>query len=104
MMRIARVVPILLVLTLWSAAVSSAQTTATPGSTRNYAEFDFAATLGHKSDTAVGGEFGWRLSPDVDVFVEGGHIGNAATSRMEDDANRIAVAVGATANTISKID
>ena len=55
MMRIARVVPILLVLTLSSAAVASAQTTATPGSTRNYAEFDFAATLGHKSDTAIGG-------------------------------------------------
>src|SRR5919202_1612957 len=70
MLRLARVVPLLLALTLSSAAVASAQTPATPGSTRNYAEFDFAATLGHKSDTAI----------------------------------RVAAAVGATANTISKID
>jgi opacity protein-like surface antigen len=94
----------LLALTLASAAVASAQTPATAGSTPYYAEFDFAATLGHKSDIAVGGEFGFRLSPDIDVFVEGGHIGNAATSKMEEDADRIAAAVGATANTISKID
>src|SRR5919204_4410721 len=103
MLRIARVVPILLALTL-SSAVASAQTPATPGSTPYFAEFDFAATLGHKSDIAVGGEFGFRLSPDIDIFVEGGHIGNAATSKMEEDANRIAAAVDATANTISKID
>src|SRR5262249_23680565 len=102
--RIARVVPFLLALTLSSAAAASAQTAATAGSTPYYAEFDFAATLGHKSDIAVGGEFGFRLSPDIDVFVEGGHIGNAATSKMEEDGDRIAAAVGATANTISKIN
>ncbi len=77
MMRFARVVPILLALTLCASAVATAQTAT--GATTSYAEFDFAATLGHKSDTSIGGEYGFHLSPDFDVFVEGGHIGNAAT-------------------------
>src|SRR5919198_3699578 len=103
MMRFARVVPILLAVTLCASAVATAQTAATSGETTSYAEFDFAATLGHKSDTSIGGEYGFHLSPDFDVFVEGGHIGNAATSQMDDDAARIAANVGATANAISKI-
>ena len=102
MLRFARVVPILLALTLCASAVATAQP-ATSGATKSYAEFDVAATLGHKSDVFVGGEYGYHLSLDFDVFVEGGHIGNAATSQMDDDAARIAANVGATANTISKI-
>ena len=101
MMRFARVVPILLALTLCASAVATAQTAT--GATTSYAEFDFAATLGHKSDTSIGGEYGFHLSPDFDVFVEGGHIGNAATSQMDDDAALIAANVGATATSISKI-
>ena len=102
MKRFARVVPILLALTLCASAVATAQPAAR-GATKSYAEFDVAATLGHKSDVSIGGEYGFHLSPDFDVFVEGGHIGNAATSQMDDDAGRIAANVGATANTISKI-
>jgi opacity protein-like surface antigen len=102
MKRFARVVPILLALTLCASAVATAQPAAR-GATKSYAEFDVAATLGHKSDVSIGGEYGFHLSPDFDVFVEGGHIGNAATSQMDDDAARIAANVGATANTISKI-
>jgi len=101
MVRFARVVPILLALTLCASAVATAQTAT--GATTSYAEFDFAATLGHKSDTSIGGEYGFHLSPDFDVFVEGGHIGNAATSQMDDDAALIAANVGATATSISKI-
>ena len=101
MMRFARVVPILLALTLCASAVATAQTAT--GATTSYAEFDFAATLGHKSDTSIGGEYGFHLSPDFDVFVEGGHIGNAATSQMDDDAALIAANVGATATSISRI-
>ena len=102
MKRFARVVPILLALTLSASAAATAQPAAR-GATKSYAEFDVAATLGHKSDVSIGGEYGFHLSPDFDVFVEGGHIGNAATSQMDDDAGRIAANVGATANTISKI-
>jgi len=102
MKRFARVVPILLALTLSASAAATAQPAAR-GATKSYAEFDVAATLGHKSDVSIGGEYGFHLSPDFDVFVEGGHIGNAATSQMDDDAARIAANVGATANTISKI-
>ena len=102
MKRFARVVPILLALTLSASAAATAQPAAR-GATKSYAEFDVAATLGHKSDVSIGGEYGFHLSPDFDVFVEGGQIGNAATSQMDDDAARIAANVGATANTISKI-
>lgn len=82
------------------AAFAQAQKTDMPG----YAQLDIAATLGHKSDTAIGGEAGWHINPDLAVFVEGGHIGNAASADIEAGANLIANNVGATANAISKVN
>lgn len=99
-MRIARVVPIVFVMTL-CASHAFAQTLK---GTRGYAAIDVAATLGHKSDKAIGGEVGVEVKDNIDVFFEGGHIGNAASAAMEDGANRIANNVGATANPIAKIN
>jgi opacity protein-like surface antigen len=105
MRRMARVVPIVFAMTVCTAALVRAQTApAGSGDTRAYAELNVAATLGHKSDKAVGGEAGFRLTPMFDLLVEGGHIGNAATSDLDARATAIANAVGASANTIAKVN
>ena len=103
MMRIARVVPMCFAFTFCCAAMLQAQSAAS-GDTRGYAEFNAGATLGHKSDVSVGGEAGWRLMSNLDVFAEGGHIGNAASSVLESRANTIANNVGATASVIAKVN
>lgn len=103
MMRIARVLPMLFGMTFSTAALLHAQTAA-PTDTRAYAEIDVAATLGHKSDAAVGVEAGYRIRPRFDVFFEGGHIGNAASADLDQRATTIANAVGASASTVAKVN
>jgi opacity protein-like surface antigen len=103
MMRIARVVLVLLPITFCAAAVAQAQPAGSsdmPG----YAEFNAGATLGHKSDLSVGGEAGYQVMPNIDVFGEVGHIGNAASADLEARANTIANNVGATASVIAKVN
>jgi opacity protein-like surface antigen len=51
-------------------------------------------TLGHKSSGFVSGEFEWKLTPKLDIFVEGGHMSNVGTSALDDNANVIATALG----------
>jgi opacity protein-like surface antigen len=69
-----------------------------------YAEINFGPTLGHKSDAFVGGEFGYRLTETLDLFVEGGHMGNVATSDLDDRAAIIANHLGGTASTAFKVN
>jgi len=64
---------------------------------RFYGVFTVAATLGHKSDSSVGGELGWHFAPDLmmtgdslALFVEGGRMGNVATVTADDNARNIA--------------
>jgi opacity protein-like surface antigen len=99
MKRVAGVVTFCLVSTLYGGAAAYAQTTAASGSTasgesRLYAEVNAGPTLGHKSDTFVGGEAGFRLMPSLDIYVEGGHMGNVANSQLDADAAVIATFVG----------
>jgi opacity protein-like surface antigen len=70
-----------------------AQTTAASDS-RLTAEILAGPTLGHKSDSFVAGEVTWRLRPMLDIYVEGGHIGNVATKEMDANAALIANALG----------
>ena len=103
MMRIARVVPICFAITIGAAPLLRAQPAASPDM-KGYAEFNVGATFGHKSDLSVGGEGGWAVMRDLDVFVELGHIGNAASDDLESRANTIANNVGATASVVAKIN
>jgi len=103
MMRMVRVVPMLFAITVASAATLRAQTSTTD-ETKGYAEFNLGPTFGHKSDLSVGGEGGWEVKRDLDVFFEFGHIGNAASSDLESRANTIANNVGAAANVIAKVN
>jgi opacity protein-like surface antigen len=91
MMRLVRLVTCLVIVGLAGVSRSQAQTTTEP---RWYGEFTVAATLGHKSDKAFGGEVGGRLTGDVDVFVEGGHMGNVGNTDLEARAQKIANFLG----------
>ena len=59
-------------------------------------QFDGGPTLGHKSAGFVSGEFGWRLTNKLDVFIEAGHMSNVGMSALETNATTIANFLGAT--------
>src|SRR3954469_15095591 len=106
MMRYARAAIVCLV-GVFCAGTASAQTQkAAPPAIDfpGYAEVNFGATLGHKSDKSVGGELGYRVSTDIDIFVEGGHIGNAATTAFESKGQAIANGVGVGVSAVEKVN
>src|SRR4051812_607606 len=75
---------------------ASAQTASGSADLAWYASVNVGATFGHKSDSSVSGEAGYEMNEKIDLFVEGGHIGNAATSGFEERGTKIANALGAT--------
>jgi len=103
MIRMARAGVFVLAIALWGSATALAQPSGSDASL-GYAQFDIAATLGHTSDKALGGEAGYYVRPELAVFFEGGHIGNAASADIELGANLIANNVGVTANAITKVN
>jgi opacity protein-like surface antigen len=64
-----------------------------------YGEFNFGPTLGHQSSAFFGGEFGLKLTGDLDLFVEAGHMNNVGTTDLDDRATVIANYLGGTAST-----
>jgi opacity protein-like surface antigen len=104
MKRFACVAAVCLVATLGT-GVGSARAQAAPAAdSQMYAEINFGPTLGHKSDAFVGGEFGYRLTETLDLFVEGGHMGNVATTDLDERAAIIATHLGGTASTAFKVN
>jgi opacity protein-like surface antigen len=101
MKRCACVAALCLVTTLGLDSTASAQTTSAADS-KMYAEINFGPTLGHKSDAFVGGEFGYRLTPGLDVLVDISHMGNVGTTSLDDRASIIANFLGGTAATAYK--
>ena len=72
-------------------------------------------TLGNKSAGFVAIEIGWRLTNKIDLFVEGGHMGNVGTSALAANATIIAnflntsgsvpgAAVGSTGIKVNHVD
>jgi opacity protein-like surface antigen len=104
MKRFACVAAVCLVATLGIGARSAQAQAAPAADSKMYAEINFGPTLGHKSDAFVGGEFGYRLTETLDLFVEGGHMGNVATSDLDDRAAIIANHLGGTASTAFKVN
>ena len=98
MKRFARVAAVCLVATLGFGALAQAQVMPADDSKFNV-EFNLGPTLGHKSDKFFGGEFGWRLTKDLDIYVEAMHMGNVATTDLDDRATTIANFLGGTAST-----
>jgi len=99
MKRFACNAAVCLVATLgFGASIAQAQVLPADDSKFNV-EFNFGPTLGHKSDKFIGGDFGWRLTKDLDIYVEATHMGNVGTSDLDDRAAAIADFLGATAST-----
>ncbi len=103
MMRCACAATLCLVGILCAASVSAQTPTATPGS-RFYLELTVGPTLGHKSDKSVGVEAGMVVAEHLEGFLEGGHIGNAATSDFETRGQKIANALGANLSSVEKVN
>jgi opacity protein-like surface antigen len=110
MKRCARVAIVSLVASLCLGAARAQAQTAPPASSdsRLSIEITGGPTLGHKSAGFVAGEFGWRLNEKIDVFVEGGHMGNVGTSALDDHAsiiaNALGLSVGSTAIKVNHVD
>jgi opacity protein-like surface antigen len=103
MKRFACVAVVCLVATLGVGTSAQAQTPSAGSDSKMYAEINFGPTLGHKSDAFVGGEFGYRLTLGLDVLVEVSHMGNVATSDLDERATVIANHLGGTASTAFKV-
>ena len=71
---------------------------------RIYVEVAVAATLGNTSDKAVGGEAGIRFATFFEVFLEGGHIGNAATADFAARGQKVANNLGANVSGVQKVN
>jgi opacity protein-like surface antigen len=104
MMRYARAVIVCVVGSCCAASASAQTQPPAPIDFPGYAALTFGATLGHKSDKSVGGEVGYRATTAVDVFFEGGHIGNAATSTFENKGQTIGNSVGASVSAVEKVN
>jgi opacity protein-like surface antigen len=104
MKRFACIAAVCLVATLGIGSRSAQAQAAPAADSKMYAEINFGPTLGHKSDAFVGGEFGYRLTETLDLFVEGGHMGNVATSDLDNRAAIIANHLGGTASTAFKVN
>jgi opacity protein-like surface antigen len=96
MKRCACVAAVCLVTTLGLGVPARAQGAST-GDSLMYAEINFGPTLGHKSDAFVGGEFGYRVTPGLDVLVDISHMGNVGTTELDNRAALIANFLGGTA-------
>jgi len=102
MKRFAGAVSCLIV--LFALPAPAAAQTAAADSARYYAEFNGGATFGHKSSGSIGGEGGWKVSGPYVIFVEGGRMFNVGTQALDDRANIIANAIGATASSSYKVN
>jgi opacity protein-like surface antigen len=67
-------------------------------------EVTTAATLGHTSHGSFGAEADYAYTPQIDFFVEGAHIGNAATKDLDNRARALGNAVGATVSAVERVN
>src|SRR4051812_38489013 len=83
---------------------ATAQAQVLPAESKTYIEVNAGPTLGHKSDKFFGGEAGFRITGDLDLFVEAAHMGNVATSDLDERAAIIANFLGGTATSAFVVD
>ncbi len=80
--------------TILSVGAPAAHAQTAPAEPRFALEVTGGPTLGHKSSGFVAAEFDWVFTNKIDVFVEGGHMSNVATSSLDNNAGTIANALG----------
>jgi opacity protein-like surface antigen len=102
MKRLVRCTTLMTVLTAWGIGTAHAQAAGTTGPDRGYADFTFGTTLGHRSSSSVGGEAGYTVTDALQLFLEGGRMGDVATTNVEALANVIANDIGGSASTTQR--
>lgn len=76
------------------ASAQARTTTATPtAETKGYAEVVANSTFGNVTSQAYGGEIGYAVWNQVQLFLEGGQVRNAASSTLSSNAQVIAAAL-----------
>jgi opacity protein-like surface antigen len=78
--------------------VAEAQTLGPGGPGKGYAEFVAQSAFGNVTSQNYGGEFGFTVSPVMQIFVEVGHTLNVATPAIGSAAQVIAQALSQEAN------
>jgi len=104
MKRFACVAAVCLVAILCIGGSSAEAQTASSADPQWYAELNAGPTLGHKSDAFFGVEAGYRLTSDLFIVAETGHMGNVGTTDLDERAAIIADFLGATASTAFKVN
>jgi opacity protein-like surface antigen len=99
MKRFVRYSTVITVTVVCGVGTARAQTSGTPVPGRGYAEFTLGATLGHKSDSSIGGEVGYGVTDALQIFFEAGRMGNVATSDIDARAQLIGNRIGASIST-----
>ena len=102
MKRLARYSTVIALMTACWVGTAGAQTAVAAAGDRWYGELTAAATLGHKSDSSIGGELGYDWIDERQLFFEVGRMGNVATSALEARAQIPAGAIGATVSSIAQ--
>ena len=85
-------------------AAAQAQGSAGTDRPNYYVDFTLGATFGHNSSGSIGGEGGVRVADNIDVFFEAGHMKNVGTQDLDNRAQLIGNAVGATVSTAYKVN
>lgn len=80
----------LIVCSLAFSSLAHAQTASSSSSERGYIEGFAQAAFGNVTSQSYGGEIGYELWPDIELFVEGGVVRNVATSDIGAAAQQIA--------------
>jgi opacity protein-like surface antigen len=102
MKRFVRCSTLLTIMTACGIGTAHAQTAGTTGPDRGYVELTFGATFGHKSASSIGGEAGYTLTDALQLFLEGGRVGNVATTDVYARALIIGNAIGAAVSTAQR--
>jgi opacity protein-like surface antigen len=102
MVRVTRFVLVAIAILTAGLSTAQAQPVSSTEDGRFYAALAVAATLGHKSDSAIGLEAGAHVSDEIEAFFEVGRMGNVATSDLDARAARIANFIRGTASAVQK--
>lgn len=81
----------------WLAAAGAAHAQSAPPASKGYVELVAQSAFGNVTSQSFGGEVGFALRPNVQVFVEGGRIRDAAPSVLGNRAQTIAGGIAAVA-------
>jgi opacity protein-like surface antigen len=78
------------IVTLAFSGTAGAQTTPAADADRGYAEAVLQSSFGNVTSQSIGGEAGFTVRPNLQVFIEGGLVRDAATSDIGTAAQQIA--------------